>query len=577
MLRILFFCTVKSGRSQIAASFARSMAPNYIEVIAAGDKCHQLHENAVRVMNEIQFDIPLQVENKLEDIKYKAFDVVITLCNKAKEMCPVFPGSPARIHWPSVDPLSIENFSIKDFRKVRDELKTRINSLFKFGYIDSIREVRMLFGTLLDNMTDGVMAHDMDRRIFFFNPSAQEITGYTLEDVIGKDCHEIFPGRFCGGDCSFCDDKTFSSNKINYPRDFTTKKGEIRNLEMTVVNLNPPNNKMIGAMVIFRDNSEVINLRKRLSHTRGLNVIIGNHTSMTKVFEAINRLADITLPILIQGETGTGKEMVAMALHQLSNKSDGPFVPVNCSALPEGTLESELFGHVKGAFTGAIRDHKGRFELAESGTIFLDEIGELSHTMQVKLLRVMQEREFTPVGGEKVRQMKARIICATNKDLKELTKKGLFREDLYYRLAVVPISLPSLRERRSDIPLLTEHFLELYSPDIGKRIKSISDAAMNKLMNYDWPGNVRELRNSVQYAMIKCNVNEGTIGIEHLPVEILEQEEAQQTESRGRPVSISSELIQNALKQAGGNKAKAAKILNVSRTTIYRFIKDEKV
>ncbi|MFC2131850.1 sigma-54 interaction domain-containing protein, partial [Bacteroidota bacterium] len=373
----------------------------------------------------------------------------------------------------------------------------------------------------------------------------------------------------------FCDDRKFSDSKLRYPREFQRKNGEIRNLEMTVVTINPPNSKVTGALVIFRDLSEVVHLRKRLEHSRGFNGIIGRHVSMTKVFNTIHELADVKVPILIQGETGTGKEMVATALHQLSKRASGPFVPVNCGALPEGTLESELFGHVKGAFTGAIRDRKGRFELAKGGTIFLDEIAEVSPSMQVKLLRVLQENNFVPVGGEKNIKVNARVICATNKDLKLLTQQGLFREDLYYRLAVVPVNLPSLREKKSDINLLIEYFLDKYSTDIGKRVREISPEALSILMKYNWPGNVRELSNAVQYGMIKCNNGKGILEHEHLPPEILDFVNRNMPSRLGRPVKIDTEAVQETLALTGGNKAKAAKLLSVSRTTLYRIINQE--
>jgi transcriptional regulator with PAS, ATPase and Fis domain len=249
-------------------------------------------------------------------------------------------------------------------------------------------------------------------------------------------------------------------------------------------------------------------------------------------------------------------------------------VPINCGALPEGTLESELFGHVKGAFTGAIRDRKGRFELAEGGVIFLDEIAEVSHSMQVKLLRVLQEKCFVPVGGEKTIKMNARVICATNKDLKLLTQQGLFREDLYYRLAVVPINLPSLREKESDIRLLIEHFLDKYSVEIGKHVRDISHEALSVMVNYHWPGNVRELSNAVQYAMIKCNSGKGILEVEHLPPEILEYTGRETFTRAGRPQKINADNAREALEKTGGNKAKAAKLLNVSRTTLYRLLEE---
>jgi len=579
MFKILFLCSGNSGRSLMAQEFAKYYAPAGISIVSASDKYYKLNEYAITVMNEMNYKIPSQNMVILDDLVSETFDIVITLCNKAREMCPEFPGSPAKIHWPLVDPSSKRDKaeSLMSFRIVRDEIKSRVMSLFKHGFVNSIREIRLTLGSLLNNLTDGVMAHDVERRIFFFNKSAEKITGFSNEDVIGKDCHEVFPNKFCGGDCSFCDERRSSSNKLHYHRTFRRKSGEQRNLEMTVVNLKPPNNMASGALVVFRDISEVIHLRKRLENSRGFNGIIGRHPSMTRVYKIIRELADVKVPILIQGETGSGKDLVANALHQLSSRSASPFVPINCGALPEGTLESELFGHVRGAFTGAIRDRKGRFEIAEGGTIFLDEIGEVSPAMQVKLLRVLQEKCFVPVGGEKVVNVDARVICATNRDLKLLTQQGLFREDLYYRLAVVPINLPSLREKTSDIILLAEHFLDKYSADIGKRVTEISKEAQEVLLNYRWPGNVRELSNAIQYAMIKCDNSDGLIESHHLPPEVLETDKFSSQSKKGRPQKVDLEDIEDAMERTDGNKAKAAKLLGISRTTLYRIIEAKSV
>jgi DNA-binding NtrC family response regulator len=296
---------------------------------------------------------------------------------------------------------------------------------------------------------------------------------------------------------------------------------------------------------------------------------------LQRVFDSIRELADVNVPILIQGESGTGKEMVATALHQISRRASGPFVPVNCGALPEGTLESELFGHVKGAFTGAIHDRRGRFSLAEGGTIFLDEIGEISSAMQVKLLRVVQDKCFMPVGGERTQKADVRVICATNSDLKKLTRQGLFREDLFYRLAVVPVSIPPLRERASDIPLLVEHFLDKFSADTGKRVKQVTTEVQSALAAYSWPGNVRELGNAVQFAMIKCHGD--TIDLASLPAEVRPAAGPAGRAKPGRRPKLDLVSVAEALRRAGGNRAHAARLLDVSRTTLYRFIDSHQV
>jgi len=437
-------------------------------------------------------------------------------------------------------------------------------------------QVRNTYVSLLDHLTDGVMAHDLERRMFFFNSAAQQITGLDSQDVIGKDCHDVFPGRFCGGICSFCDEEEPAVDRFKYPQKFyRIKNGEKRDLEMSVVNLHSTAGDLDGALVIFTDKTDFIRMRRDLEDQRGFQGIIGRHISMQKVFDSIEELTDVNVPILIQGESGTGKEMVAQALHQLSTRSEKPFVPVNCGALPEGILESELFGHVKGAFTGAIRDKKGRFELADGGAIFLDEIGEISPNTQVKLLRVIQEKSFMPVGGEKSINVDVRIICATNKDLKIQTEKNLFRKDLYYRLAVVPITLPPLRERTSDIPLLVEYFLEKFSTGAGKKIIQVSQEAMSQLIKNRYPGNIRELRNAIQYAIIKCKGD--TLEAFHLPPEFASEITSKSKRKPGRKSTLKVEAVLEALKMCGDNKAKAARILGISRTTLYRFLSSQKL
>ena len=575
MLRILFVCTGNGGRSQMAATFAANWASNNIEIVCAGDTKQELHPMALRVMEEAGETMPSSVIHTLEDIQLEPFDVVVTLCNHANEACPTLPGCPARIHWALKDPVKLESDEEdhihEAFVSIREEIRYRVKSLFKHGFLESAQQLRLTLGSLLDNLTDGVLAHDMDRRIFFFNRAAQEITGYNATEVIGRDCHEVFPNRFCGGDCAFCGwSQRTAQSRLRYPRTFINKNGERRDLEMSAVTINTPMNEIRGALVIFKDLTEMVQLRRRLEQNRGFCGIVGHHVSMQEVFNSIRELADINAPILIQGESGTGKEMVATALHQLSKRSSGPFVPVNCGALPEGTLESELFGHVKGAFTGAIHDRKGRFALAEGGTIFLDEIGEISPAMQVKLLRVIQEKTYMPVGGEKSLKSDVRVTCATNKDLKLLTQQGLFRSDLFYRLAVMPIQLPPLRDRASDIPILAEHFLDKFSTVTGKNVKEISPAALELLVQYNWPGNVRELGNAIQYGIVKCR--SGVLETPHLPPEIREYRQSKAPLKSGRPSKLELETVLDALRTSGGNRAKAARLLQVSRTTLYRFL-----
>jgi PAS domain S-box-containing protein len=579
MLRILFFCTGNGGRSLMAAAFARRLAPAGLEIVCAGDAPRKPHPTAGRVMLETGEKLDASGVKDLKSIQYQPFDVVVTLCNQANEICPTFPGSPARIHWPLMDPSKAgpgADEVYDAFKTVRDEIRQRVESLFQHDFLRALQQLRRTLGSILDNLTDGVLAHDFERRIFFFNQAAQKITGLDFSEVVGRDCHDVFQPRFCGGNCSFCEYPEHpADSKLRYLRTFMNKNGERRDLEMSVVTIKTPRNEQMGALVIFRDVTEIVHLRNRLESSRGFCGMVGRHASMQEVFDSIRELADINLPILIQGESGTGKEMVATALHQLSKRSAGPFVPVNCGALPEGTLESELFGHVKGAFTGAIHDRKGRFALAEGGTIFLDEIGEITPATQVKLLRVIQEKTYMPVGGEKSVRADVRVICATNRDLKLLTRQGRFRTDLYYRLAVMPIHLPPLRDRGNDVSLLADFFLDKYSSDTGKNVKEITPDTLELLMHYNWPGNVRELGNALQFAMVKCRV--GILESEHLPPEIREYSTKAVASKAGRPPKLDLGTVRDALQAAGGNRAEASRLLGVSRTTLYRFLENHEV
>jgi DNA-binding NtrC family response regulator len=285
---------------------------------------------------------------------------------------------------------------------------------------------------------------------------------------------------------------------------------------------------------------------------------------MVQIYRQIQKVAEHDYTVLITGETGTGKELVAAAIHSESRRRRGPFVPVNCGALPEGLVESELFGHIKGAFSGAVQDKKGRFELAHGGTIFLDEVADLAKNLQVKLLRVLEKGDFMRVGGEKTVTVDVRVLSATNRDLKREVEKQRFREDLYYRLNVVPIKMPPLRERQTDIPLLLAHFLE-EARNLGRGALSFSPAAVDLMLRYPWPGNVRELQNAVHYVLAGCHGE--VAGPADLPQEI-----RQSSKPRGPAPKLEAAMVAAALKQCGGNKVKAAKLLGVGRATLYRFL-----
>ncbi len=423
---------------------------------------------------------------------------------------------------------------------------------------------------VLDNLKEGIIAHDMDRRIFFFNTEAERITGYLREEVLGRDCHEAFGSPFCGERCVFCENPPRLSDKSEYALNISTKSGEQRRIEMTVTSMRDAEGLYTGVLTSFNDVTDIFSLKERAGELTSFGNIIGHDSKMISIFKQIKEVADYDYPVHISGETGTGKELVAAAIHSESRRGGAPFVPINCGALPEGLIESELFGHVKGAFTGAIRDKKGRFELANTGTVFLDEITELSNNMQAKLLRFLQEGEFERVGGEQTISVDVRVISATNKNLKEAVKRGRFREDLYYRLNVIPVHLPPLRERKIDIPLLSEHFLQEARQRYGKKNLKISSKAMSLMLDYRWPGNVRELQNAIQYAIVKSNNR--LIAADDLPLELRDLENI--CVRRGPSRKLDAEAVRSALERTGGNKVKAAKLLGVGRATLYRFLSE---
>lgn len=424
---------------------------------------------------------------------------------------------------------------------------------------------------ILDNLMDGIIAHDRGRRVLFFNRAAEAITGYSKGEVIGKDCHEIFGSPFCGNRCSFCGNPPGSIEHVTYPLNILAKNGEQRRIEMSVTGMTDDEGCMVGVLASFRDLTELMGLKLRMGEVEGFAGLVGRDAKMLQIYDQILALATNDLPVHISGETGTGKELVAAAIHRESRRGGGPFVPVNCGALPEGLIESELFGHVKGAFSGAIRDKKGRFELADGGTIFLDEISDLPKPMQVKLLRALQEGAFERVGGERTVTVDVRVISATNRDLKREIERGNFREDLYYRLNVFPIRLPPLRERKNDIPHLAARFLE-EAARRGQKSAGLSRDALAAMMDYSWPGNIRELQNAIHFALVKSKGR--FIHKDDLPPELTFSHRTR--ESGGIPRKLDGDSVRAALARSGGNKAKAARLLGVGRATLYRFLEDSR-
>jgi len=331
------------------------------------------------------------------------------------------------------------------------------------------------------------------------------------------------------------------------------------------------------ALLLLEDITELNTLRLQTRMENIFAGLVGHNSKMLELFESIEELAQVDVAVLIQGESGTGKELVASAIHHEGKRATKPFIAVNCGALPETLLESELFGHVRGAFTGATRDKKGRFEMANEGTIFLDELSDISPMMQVKLLRVLQEGTFERVGSEVTTKVNVRVVSATNKDIQKELAAGRMRQDLYYRLCVVPLYIPPLRERRDDIPLLADHFLKEAVVELGHEMTRLSPAALEIMINYQWPGNIRELQNVIRYSLVKCKGPE--IESHHLPPNLLPTSalisESRSPKKRIRKRKLDAQSVDRALKKTNGNKVETARLLGVSRATLYRFLDEE--
>jgi PAS domain S-box-containing protein len=447
---------------------------------------------------------------------------------------------------------------------------------------------RGFFRALFDSNPNGMLVVDKEMHVRAVNSVLGRMFGLRQEEVAGRKVGDLLkcaraqaPSGECGGDprCDNCQVLAAIRSAQAGGQPFRNRmtlqvegrSGRPERLVLLVSALLAEYEQEALTVVILEDITELSQLRGRLRKDDSFAGMISRDPVMRELFEAVGDVAKADVPVLIEGESGTGKELVATAIHRLSRRAAAPFVPVSCASLPEALLESELFGHVHGAFTGAVRDKKGRFELAGAGTIFLDEIGELSPTMQVKLLRVLQEGTFERVGGEKTLRTEARVISATNRNLRTEVAAQRFREDLYYRLAVVPISIPPLRDRRGDIPLLAGKFLEEYSKRYARPALSLSPRAMSVLIDYPWPGNVRELQNVLQYAVIK---GKGPlIEPENLPPS-LQPGDATVTAERApsRRQKLTREAVQAALRETGENRSKAARVLGVSRATLYRFL-----
>jgi PAS domain S-box-containing protein len=428
--------------------------------------------------------------------------------------------------------------------------------------------------TILDSLTEGVFTINPEYVITSFNQAAEKITGFSRQEAIGKRCYEVFQADICQENCALARTLKTQKNLVDLPVNILTAQGKVIPISITTSVLKDDRDRMIGGVETFRDLTMLEALRKELHQKYTIGDIIGKSKALQKIFAILPDVAQSDSTILIQGPSGSGKELLAKAIHELSPRKRKPFVAINCSAFPETLLESELFGYVKGAFTDAKKDKPGKLALAYEGTLFLDEIGDLPLAMQVKLLRVLQEKTYEPLGSNIARKVQARVISASNKDLRHQVDTGRFREDLYYRLKVIQINLPTLKERREDIPLLIDHFIQRFNFQKKKKISQVSSKVMETLIYYDYPGNIRELENIMEHAFVLCHGS--VIQPAHLPLELQALPSAEKVlqSSRGQKLKDQEiSLIEQTLERHRGNRLAAARELGIHPTTIWRKLK----
>jgi two-component system response regulator HydG len=433
---------------------------------------------------------------------------------------------------------------------------------------DEKEKYRLNLEAIFRSVKDAIVTVDEELRVVELNRAAEKICGIT-RGAIGKIFNSLEVG--CRRNCLDAFVETIDKKK---PVEMFHIECHHKNRAGHVVSLSTSplldhQGLFSGAVIVIRDETRLFDLERDLKERRQFHNIIGTSEKMQEIYSLIESLADVQTTVLITGESGTGKELAAEALHYKGIRSHKPLVKVNCSALSESLLESELFGHVKGAFTGAVKDKVGRFQRADKGTIFLDEIGDISHRIQLRLLRVLQDMEFERVGDSTPIKADVRVVAATNQDLAAKIRRGEFREDLFYRLKVVEIAVPPLRERREDIPFLVDHFIDKFNKKLDKDISAVSADVQQIFMEYSWPGNIRELEHTLEHAFILCRQN--TIILDHLPGHIRDSSVVKARTHRDGGRDEASDIF-NALEKTGWNKAKAARLLGFDRKTLYRKI-----
>jgi PAS domain S-box-containing protein len=426
---------------------------------------------------------------------------------------------------------------------------------------------------VLDSINDGVFTVDLQWRITSFNRAAERITGVRREQAIGRPCCEVFRASICQPACALRQTLKTGRPVVNRAIYILDARGNRIPISISTAVFKDAEGNVRGGVETFRDLSLVDELRKELEAKYSFADIVGRSQAMRQVFAILPQIAESDSTVLIEGASGTGKELFARAIHHLSHRREGRFVAFSCGALPDSLLESELFGYRAGAFTDARQDKPGRFAVADGGTLFLDEIGDISPAMQARLLRVLQERTYEPLGSAEPVKTDVRVITATHRELARLVRKGAFREDLYYRVHVIRLTLPSLRERREDIPLLIEHFVTKFNRLQGKDVAGVSDEVLARLMEYDYPGNVRELENIIEHGFVLCRG--GLIELNHLPPQLRGQVPGETFPSMGGMTLQAMErlAITDALRRHQGNRTAAARQLGINPSTLFRKVK----
>ena len=463
---------------------------------------------------------------------------------------------------------AIFNFRDTDFTPIRDNRYDPEERLPKMP--------RMAYSSLVENLAEGIFTINTRWRITAFNQAAERITGYRRAEVLGRHCWDIFRSDVCQSGCPLRNTLETGITRMDQDVRMVHKEGEKLAVLVNTSVIRDASGAVAGAVESFRPLSEFEQSDSLVDHGATFSDIIGISDPMQRLFQMLPDVAASEASVLLQGESGTGKELFARAIHHNSPRKKGPFVAVNCSALAETLLESEMFGHEKAAFTGAVRSKVGRFELARGGTLFLDEIGDLKPELQVKLLRVLEQRVFERVGGTRLITMDARIISATNRDLGQALRENYFREDLFYRLRTVPMLLPPLRHRGQDIPLLVRHFINILNTKYDKRVRSVDPKVMNMFMNYTWPGNVRELERVMEHAFVFVK---GPVIFPHnLPsLDDFIKERSTEPDSAPQPRlnggQDERQVLLEALRKTGGKRQEAAALLGISRTSLWRRMK----